>query len=163
MDLDSLLSLEEQYYKEGYDEGRRENLQNNLVEGKQYGLQVGFQRYSSLGHMKGICDYLKLVLHDTPVEVTINELINMITRIPLDNSNSSATEYEQAITRVRNKFRLLLLTTQKHLKKRGLLAEDLSFDQFTTINKIIAGELRGFTTNDSEETKVTFQDQTQMW
>ncbi|AGO10859.1 AaceriAFR654Wp [[Ashbya] aceris (nom. inval.)] len=163
MDFDSLLSLEEQYYKEGYDEGRRENLQNNLVEGKQYGLQVGFQRYSSLGQMKGICEYLKLVLHDTPVESTINELGTMISRIPMDNSSSSASEYEQLITRIRNKFRLLLLVAQKHLKKRGLSAEDLSFDQFTNINKVVAGELRGFTTDDSEETKITFQDQTQMW
>lgn len=36
MDFDGLLTLEEQYYQDGYREGQNENLKQNFLEGKQF-------------------------------------------------------------------------------------------------------------------------------
>lgn len=82
MDFDGLLTLEEQYYQDGYREGQNENLKQNFLEGKQFGLQVGFQRFIILGQMKGLCDVLDSYNFQNPMLEknihTVRTLINLV-------------------------------------------------------------------------------------
>lgn len=54
MDLDQLLSLEEQFYREGYEEGARDVEQESRRSGMQLGIQTGYQRLLLLGLLIGL-------------------------------------------------------------------------------------------------------------
>ena len=51
--FDSLLGLEDQYYKEGYDLGVKDGSQAGLIEGRLFGLEKGFEKYAAMGIMHG--------------------------------------------------------------------------------------------------------------
>ena len=51
--FDSILSLEDNFYKEGYDLGISDGDRAGLIEGRLFGLEKGFERYASMGKMYG--------------------------------------------------------------------------------------------------------------
>jgi len=53
--LDSLLSLEEQYYNEGYQLGETDGSRAGRIEGYLFGLQKGFEKYAEMGALNARC------------------------------------------------------------------------------------------------------------
>ena len=51
--FDSLLRIEEQYYKEGYDLGVKDGSHAGLIEGRLFGLEKGFEKYVTIGTLHG--------------------------------------------------------------------------------------------------------------
>ena len=51
--FDSLLDLEDQYYKDGYDLGVRDGSRAGLIEGRVFGLEKGFEKYAVMGKLHG--------------------------------------------------------------------------------------------------------------
>lgn len=51
--LDSLLSLEDQYYTEGYTLGLADGAKAGRIEGRLFGLQNGFSKHLELGRLRG--------------------------------------------------------------------------------------------------------------
>lgn len=51
--FDSLLSLEDNFYKEGYDLGIADGNRAGLIEGRLFGLEKGFEKYASMGKLYG--------------------------------------------------------------------------------------------------------------
>ena len=51
--FDSLLGLEDQYYKDGYDLGVRDGSRAGLIEGRLFGLEKGFEKYAVMGKLHG--------------------------------------------------------------------------------------------------------------
>lgn len=51
--FDALLSLEDEFYQEGYDLGVHDGQQAGLVEGRLFGLEKGFEKYSTMGRLHG--------------------------------------------------------------------------------------------------------------
>ena len=49
----ALLSLEDDFYKEGYDSGVSDGSRAGLIEGRFFGLEKGFEKYASLGKLHG--------------------------------------------------------------------------------------------------------------
>lgn len=52
--FDSLLRLEDQYYKEGYDLGVQDGTRAGLIEGRLFGLEKGFDKYAAMGTLHGL-------------------------------------------------------------------------------------------------------------
>jgi hypothetical protein len=50
--FDSLLNLEEQYYKEGYEEGLKDGIESGRVEGYSLGLRKGFEKFVEAGRLQ---------------------------------------------------------------------------------------------------------------
>ena len=51
--FDDLLSLEDKFYKEGYDLGVSDGERAGLVEGRLFGLEKGFEKYAAMGKLHG--------------------------------------------------------------------------------------------------------------
>ena len=51
--FDDLLSLEDKFYKEGYDLGVSDGERAGLVEGRLFGLEKGFEKYAAMGRLHG--------------------------------------------------------------------------------------------------------------
>ncbi|KAI9664450.1 MAG: hypothetical protein M1821_005896 [Bathelium mastoideum] len=67
--LDSLLELEDEYYKEGLRLGREDGERAGRIEGRAFGLQKGFEKYAELGEFSGMAAILQARL---PTEQTRN-------------------------------------------------------------------------------------------
>lgn len=52
MDFDSLLDLEDQFYSASYSNALREGEAHTARDGKQFGIQTGFQRFIMIGALK---------------------------------------------------------------------------------------------------------------
>lgn len=163
MDLDELLGLEEQYYKEGYEEGKRENLKKNFLEGKQYGLQVGFQRCVLLGQMKGICDVMESQKFGSSIQKTLDVIRNLISEVPLDNKDESVAIYEKNAVKLKNKFRLLLLALSKqHKSEKFQNIVRFTFEMVDDLSRSVSGELQGYVDDPNAENGVQ-KNQLDMW
>ena len=51
--FDSLLSLEDEFYKDGYNLGVSDGSRVGLIEGRFFGLEKGFEKYASMGRLHG--------------------------------------------------------------------------------------------------------------
>lgn len=51
--FDSILRLEDQYYREGYDLGVKDGTRVGLIEGRLFGLEKGFDKYAAMGTLHG--------------------------------------------------------------------------------------------------------------
>lgn len=51
--FDDLLSLEDKFYKEGYDLGITDGDREGLIEGRLFGLKQGFEKYVAMGKLHG--------------------------------------------------------------------------------------------------------------
>ena len=51
--FDSLFTLEDKFYKEGYDLGALDGKRAGLVEGRLFGLEKGFEKHASMGNLYG--------------------------------------------------------------------------------------------------------------
>ncbi|ODV85502.1 hypothetical protein CANARDRAFT_23035 [[Candida] arabinofermentans NRRL YB-2248] len=56
-DFDSVLNLEDQYYNEGFNEGQLEGSMKQFHEGKELGIQTGYQRLLIIGQLRTLVNY----------------------------------------------------------------------------------------------------------
>ncbi|CCC66627.1 hypothetical protein NCAS_0A00670 [Naumovozyma castellii] len=163
MDIfDNLLNLEEQFYEEGWEEGHNENLKNNFLEGKQFGLQVGFQRFVLLGQMTGFCDVLdSLELGNQNLEKNVESIRSLIKTVGLSNKDEDVENLEKILVKLKNKFRTILISVNRLTKQDKKRIID--FDDFEDLSRIIAGEVKGFVEDEDVDEAKTAQDQAQAW
>jgi hypothetical protein len=64
--LDSLLSLEDQYYTEGYNLGLTEGARAGRIEGRTFGLEKGYEKFLELGRLGGRAAVWSARLTPTP-------------------------------------------------------------------------------------------------
>ena len=161
-EFDELLNLEEKFYNEGYDEGHNENLKNNFLEGKQFGLQVGFQRFVLLGQMVGICDVLdSLDLKSNALSKNVQSVRSLINDVGMTNDDENVEELEKTMIKLKNKFRTIMITFQRIMKKDK--REPFTFEVIEEISRMIAGEVQGFVEDEDVTDAKTTQDQAQAW
>lgn len=160
MDTDYLLGLEEQYYQEGYKEGAQEKAQHNFTEGKQYGLQVGFQRFLILGQIQGLIEVIETCgTPGTSILKNIETVRGLLADIKMDNDDANVAEYEARIVKIRNKLRTILLLLQRQTENK--MKDPLTLDKVEKVSMIIAGQLKGYV--DNEESEAEVRDQMQDW
>ncbi|CCH58354.1 hypothetical protein TBLA_0A05610 [Henningerozyma blattae CBS 6284] len=168
VDFEDLFNLEEKFYQEGYAEAQSENVKHNYIEGKQYGLQVGFQRFVLLGQMLSICDFIEsLKLNNKLLDKNLLIVKNLINEIPMNNNEDSVEIYEKNIVKLKNKFRTIIITFQKcYNTKENLKNHDklnFNFDDVENLSRQIAGEIRGFVEDAETSNAKSTQDQAQDW
>ncbi|GCF00936.1 hypothetical protein ZYGM_000910 [Zygosaccharomyces mellis] len=160
--LDKLLDLEEEFYSEGFKQGSIENVKHNYIEGKQYGLQVGFQRYLLLGQIKGLLDVLEVLDGDKRLFVQKIETVrSLLSGLKMDNEATSVADYENRVTRIKNKFRTILLLLQKQLKSSP--EDTLSLAAVERVSLSIAREIKAYVEGESRDSTESLQDQVQNW
>lgn len=89
--FDSLLNLEDEYYQEAFAEGFEVGRNHSIRDGKQFGYQIGFQRFAIVGAINGVLTMVKDQDADTMPEKklkTLNELIQLSDSLGTHNSNS---------------------------------------------------------------------------
>lgn len=162
LNLDKLLDLEEEFYSEGFKQGSIENVKHNYIEGKQYGLQVGFQRYLLLGQIKGLLDVLEVLDGDKRLFVQKIETVrSLLSGLKMDNEATSVADYENRVTRIKNKFRTILLLLQKQLKSGP--EDTLSLVAVERVSLSIAREIKGYVEEENHDSTESLQDQVQNW
>ncbi|AOA61541.1 Rli1p and Yae1p interacting protein [Komagataella phaffii CBS 7435] len=108
--FESVLSLEQQFYQDGYNEGYQKGVETHFKEGKEYGVQTGFQKFVFLGFIQG---FTKNILASDQENVKVKENALQIESIlePLQDhtSNSDADHelLESALKKCRNKLRVI--------------------------------------------------------
>lgn len=160
---DNLLKLEEQFYQEGFAEGQNENLRNNFMEGKQFGLQVGFQRYILLGQIVGLCDVLdSLDLQNAMLSKNIVSVRKLIDGIEMNNDEENVEQLETTLVKLKNKFRTIILSFQRLTKDRKI-KNHLNFDDVDDLSRMIGGKMQTFVEDEDVTEAKTTQDQMHEW
>ncbi|EGW34104.1 uncharacterized protein SPAPADRAFT_59524 [Spathaspora passalidarum NRRL Y-27907] len=117
IDSEEILNPEEESYKSGYKEGQDQSTNEQYIEGKQYGLQTGFQRFLVVGYIQGLVDQWRKRLSQyegniTSLESHLRQLEELIDGIPSGNSDAEVAEYETRLTKARNKVRVISTLTK---------------------------------------------------
>jgi len=124
--FDSLLSLEETYYAEGYEEGLRDGEKVGLVEGCLFGFEKGFDKFLELGRLQGRVSVWKAriplpdmeSLQDQSISTTqpiinprlikqICQLESIISSPPTANDADSVEEAEEIMRKGRAKMKIV--------------------------------------------------------
>ncbi|EGV61697.1 hypothetical protein PSN45_000384 [Yamadazyma tenuis] len=134
--LDSLLNLEEQYYKEGYREGQEESTKAQYLEGKEYGFQTGFQRFLVIGYIRGLVDFWEnqVETYDASksIKTHITQIRAIMEKVPLSNKDADVGEYEKVVNKARNKVRIIA----------SLCKEQKKVSNIDQIIKEVGGEMQ---------------------
>lgn len=123
--LDGALDLEQEYYLRGYKDGQEQSAKEQFLEGKIYGLQTGFQRFLVVGYIQELIEEWKQV-EGKAVASHVARLEDMVRDIPLTNGDEEVERYEKAVSRARNKIRVVATITkcsQKVAKLDDLIKE----------------------------------------
>ncbi|OWB59908.1 hypothetical protein B5S31_g338 [[Candida] boidinii] len=155
--LDSVLNLEEKYYEDGFKEGQLAGKKNLLKEGKELGIQTGFQRFLLLGQFNSLVNKWLLTVeehintdgHETSKDIkgkernwvklksqieSVRRLIHSIIEndtVTLSNSSADVVLFENVLKQSRAKIRTLSSTMGDY--NLYLQAEKLSEEVGKTI------------------------------
>ena len=95
--FDTLLTIEDTFYKEGYDLGVSDGNRAGLIEGRIFGLEKGFEKYASIGNLYGRAVILAgrlPVSRDTAVnddqDASATDLDNRLKNLSVLDSNKDA-------------------------------------------------------------------------
>ena len=161
-EFDKVLTLEDQFYQEGYEEGSKENITHNYLEGKQYGLQIGFQRFILVGQMLSLCTVIESQFTSNKALLkSTSSVRELIASIKMDNEEDSVEHYESTVVKLKNKFRIILLSSNRLLKKQQM--DPLTYDEVEDLSRIIAGEIKGFVEDEDVTKDFLAQDQSKVW
>ncbi|KAG0636868.1 hypothetical protein HOY80DRAFT_925126 [Tuber brumale] len=129
--FDPLLSLEEDYYQEGYAHGLADGEKVGRIEGRVFGLEKGFEKFLELGKLQGRCSVWKARLKPldipsvTPTTASygtennfqitnpraqrqIESLALLLTHPPFKNDEQSVEEVEETLKRGKGKGKVLM-------------------------------------------------------
>lgn len=113
--LDGVLDLENEFYEKGYKDGQRQITREQNLEGRIYGLQTGFQRFLVVGYIQGLIDeWAKL--DQKNISLHLSQLQKLIDSIPMSNGDVEVEQYETAVTKARNKVRVVANITKTNDK-----------------------------------------------
>lgn len=164
---DRLLELEEQYYEEGFKEGQNESLHNSFLEGKQFGLQVGFQRFLLINQIIGICDVIdSLNLKNDSLNKNISIIRDLISAIQMNNDEENVENLDKILIKLKNKFRTVLLSFQRLTKNTAnnkQVSNHLTFANVEDLSRMIAGKIHGFIEDEEVTEAKVKQDQLHEW
>lgn len=162
MDTDYLLNLEQQFYQEGYEQGLSEKVRENYIEGKELGLQVGFQRFVILGQIQGIVEVLKGSLTEgSSILKNVESIERLLAGIKMSNDDAAVAEYDSRIVKVRNKLRNVLLSLHRQAGKVG---DPLTLEDVEEVSTKVAGQLKAYVEEaNEEEVEVNGQDHAMEW
>lgn len=122
--MDLLLNLEEQYYKEGFKEGTEESTRKQYIEGKEYGYQTGFQRFLVVGYIRGLIVYWEnnLESYDASKSIAnhITSLKQIVQEIPFSNKDADVGQYDKLVNKARNKVRIIASLCKEQSKVNNL-------------------------------------------
>lgn len=111
--FDTLLSLEDQYYNEGYELGVADGSRAGRIEGRVFGLEKGFEKFAAMGTLAGRCAVWEARLPDqmnTPKGPSESS-----------TSNDGTTQEEESALRIATLPANARL--QKHLQTLSALTE----------------------------------------
>jgi hypothetical protein len=113
-DMDKILNLEEEYYRQGYEEGQDFSTKQQYNEGKEYGYQTGFQRFLIIGYIEGLVKYWQTNIEkyekgieNKSLRNHISQLSELVQNPPTTNGMEEVKEFEKRITKGRNKLRVI--------------------------------------------------------
>ncbi|KAH3680135.1 hypothetical protein WICMUC_000536 [Wickerhamomyces mucosus] len=104
------LTQYQRFYQEGFEEGQAESTNASFREGKEYGLQTGFQKYLIIGQLKGILHAIDKGVGDDlspQAIIQISQIKLLINQIKIDNEYGNVIETEKILVKIRNKLRVL--------------------------------------------------------
>lgn len=113
--LDGALNLENEFYERGYRDGQNQLTREQNLEGRIYGLQTGFQRFLVVGYIQGLIEEW-VCLDQRNISTHLSQLKKLIDSIPLTNGDLEVEQYEIAITKARNKVRVVANITRTNEK-----------------------------------------------
>ena len=122
----SLLTLEDKFYKEGYDLGVSDGSRAGLIEGRFFGLEKGFDKYASMGKLYG-----RAVIWTRRLPVTRDTLVSDgqdassadMDRTLGSNGGSIKLEVEQLPERARASGLPANMRLEKHVRTLYALTE----------------------------------------
>lgn len=122
LNFDEVLDIEQQYYQKGFDEAFSVGEEHSYKDGKQFGIQTGFQRFILIGALKRVCGLLEqAVQNDNNKEsvgkhiAALSDVLHNLNKFYSENSKTiSATNsaqdvelYEDLIKRIRSKAKVV--------------------------------------------------------
>lgn len=118
LSLDDALSLEANFYSEGFQEGQEQHAREQFLEGKIYGLQTGFQRFLIVGYLQGLLEFWRQTT--TNIDSHLDQMEKALQKITSSNDDSAVAQYEKAVNSARNKARIIASLTKTTEKLHGL-------------------------------------------
>lgn len=144
-DEDEVLNLEDKFYREGFEDGQNENLEQNLLEGRQYGLQVGFQRVSIVGQIQSICETIQAVTTNNSLKSNCQMVLDEVKQLSFTNNESDVVHFGKVLVKLKNKFRLILMVWNRSNKEQKIL-----YDDVFAVNQKVSGVLMAYTEDTKE-------------
>lgn len=113
LDFDALLDLENEFYQESYDAAYEVGRNHTMRDGKQFGYQTGFQRFTIVGAINRLLTLVKQYSNDNIPErklSQLNQLIQLSDELMSHNTNSAAdvSFFEDNIKTLTSKAKVLL-------------------------------------------------------
>lgn len=146
LNFDVILNIEQQSYQKGFDEAFSVGEQHSYKDGKQFGIQTGFQRFVLIGALKKTCELLEEALQNdgniesnTKQMSAISDIVKNVNIFYAENANfihatnsSKDVElYESLIKKIRSKAKVAFT----RLGYKSLYSE------LDTTCRIISGEI----------------------
>ncbi|KAL6947329.1 hypothetical protein ACO0QE_002212 [Hanseniaspora vineae] len=160
-DEDEVLNLEDKFYQEGFEDGRNENLEQNLLEGRQYGLQVGFQRVSIVGQIQSICETIQTITENNSLKSHCQVVLDEIKQLRFTNEETDVAQFGKVLVKLKNKLRLILMVWNRSNRQQKIL-----YDDVFAVNQKFSGTLTAYTEDTKEvesNSKETNQDAKHDW
>lgn len=138
--FDNLLSLEEQFYQEGYEEGLNQESWDNYLEGKESGMELGFRRFVLLGQMSAICDVIESIgTQSKLLSKNIETIRSFIMKIRGEQEDVEFTDLEKISGKLMNKFRTLMITFNNSSNLAGI-TKGVTFEDVQNVARLVVGE-----------------------
>lgn len=113
--FEDLMTLETDFYNEGYRDGIADGRKAGLREGAEFGIQTGYQRYIALGVLRGRTriwksKYFSSEIGEVPnldrIKKNIMGLEKMLKEIGLTNSDEDVSHLESLLRKAKSKAKV---------------------------------------------------------
>lgn len=110
------------FFQEGFEEGQAESTKKSYLEGKEFGIQTGFQKFIFIGYLESLIGLIKLSEVDDQLSSHLNQLSELLSKIKIDNEYGSVISNEKLLVKIRNKVRIItnLLPSKKVLNLQSI-------------------------------------------
>lgn len=139
--FDTLLNLEDTFYNDGYELGVTDGKRAGLIEGRLFGLEKGFEKYATMGHLYGRAVVWSRRLSSSQIKKRV-EIDHKTTLSRSNNSESKDRKSESDALHqepIENKLEQTILPTlpenirlEKHIRTLYALAEASSLSTENT-------------------------------
>lgn len=121
IDVDEILNVEEEYYREGVEAGLAQAAADQYRDGLQYGYQTGFQRFLVVGYSRGLWEWWNHTYGDNDrIMGHLKQLEAYLDEIDTSNEESVVEKYEKSVTKIRNKIRVIATVLKQPALTRSI-------------------------------------------